>query len=77
MNTRTILHNIARLALVGALALFALAFLELAAGLFDTSLIRGAYAAGRLIELAAALLLPVIAITMREIRDALQANQPT
>lgn len=77
MNIPTILHNIARLALVGALALFALAFLELAAGLFDKSLIRNVYAAGRLIEMAAALLVPAIAITLREIRDALQAEETT
>ena len=77
MNIPSILHNIARLALVGALALFALAFLELAAGLFEISLIRDAYAAGRLIEMGAALLVPAIAITLREIRDALQAKEGT
>lgn len=76
MTITIILHNISRVVFAGALTLSGLAFLELAANwLAHVSLIGNSYAAGRLIELAAALLILVIAITLREIRDELRASR--
>jgi hypothetical protein len=57
-----------------ALAILALGFVELAAGLFGTSVLSGGYTAGRMIEVSAALVVFVIAVLLRQIRDAL-ANQ--
>ncbi len=75
MTIQTCMHYVARSVFVGALAAILLAFMELLAQLADTSLIANLYPPGRLIELAAALLVLVIAITLREIRDELQAGR--
>lgn len=74
MTIQTILHQLSRVTLVGSAAAIILAFLELAAQFVGISLIANLYSAGRLIELAAALLVLVIAITLREIRDLLAAS---
>ena len=76
MNKHDILHNSARIVFIGASAAILLAFLELGAQFFGTSLIGNLYPSGRIIELAAALLVLVIAITLREIRDELRAGRP-
>ncbi len=76
MTIQTFLHYVARLVFVSAIAAILLAFLELVAQLGNTSLIANLYPPGRLIELAAALLVLVIAITLREIRDELRARRP-
>ena len=76
MNKHDILHNSARIVFIGASAAILLAFLELGAQFFGTSLIGNLYPPGRIIELAAALLVLVIAITLREIRDELRAGRP-
>ena len=76
MSVDLFLHNLARVVFVGAVAALFLAFVELAAQRVGTSVVAGSYAPGRIIELAAALLVLVIAITLREIRDALKANGP-
>lgn len=62
-------------------ACFWLAFLALAAGLLEWlvqlagfSLVGRLYSAGRLLELAAALLVFVIAVTLREIVIELRSN---
>ena len=75
MTLQDLLHNLARVLLVGASAGILLAFLELIAQFFATSLIGEAYPPGRLLELSATLLVFVIAVFLREIRDALRAKQ--
>ena len=75
MNIQSLLHNVARLAFLGASATIALAFLELVAQILGASLIGEMYSSGRLLELAAALLVFVIAVELREIRDELRANR--
>ncbi len=54
-----------------ALAMLAFGFLEIAANLLGFSVLRGLYTAGRLVELSAALVIFVIAILLRQIRDVL------
>jgi hypothetical protein len=54
-----------------ALAMLAVGFVEIAANLFGSSVLRGLYTGGRLIEVSAALLVFVVAILLRQIRDAL------
>lgn len=54
-----------------ALAMLALGFLEIAANLLGFSVLRGVYTAGRLVELSAALVVFVMAVLLRQIRDAL------
>ena len=76
MDKQRILHTSAQVVFIGASAAIFLAFLELGAQFFGASLIRNLYPPGRIIELAAALLIPVIAITLREIRDELRAGRP-
>lgn len=74
MTIKTILHQLSRVTLVGSAGAIILAFLELAAQFVGISLIANMYSPGRLIELAAALLVLVIAITLYEIRDLLAAS---
>ena len=76
MDKQSILHTSAQVVFIGASAAIVLAFLELGVQFFGTSLIGNLYSAGRIIELAAALLVLVIAIVLREIRDVLRAGRP-
>lgn len=76
MTIQTLLTYFSRILFFGASAAVVLAFGELLVGVAGVSLIANAYPAGRLIELAAALMVVVIAITLREIRDEMRANQP-
>ncbi|MCH9004546.1 MAG: hypothetical protein IH838_04555 [Proteobacteria bacterium] len=76
MDKQSILHTSAQVIFVGASAAIVLAFLELGVQFFGTSLIGSLYPPGRIIELAAALLVLVIAIVLREIRDVLRAGRP-
>lgn len=75
MAIQTFLHNLARLVLFGAIATNLLAFAELILQFAGISLIGKVYTPGRLIELAAALLVLVIAILLFEIRDELRAKR--
>ena len=66
-----ILYKIfSRLLFFAALALLGLAFVELVVNLFHFSIIPNRLSAGRLIEMAAALTVFVIAVLLRQIRDA-------
>lgn len=69
MNIQTTLNYLSQILFFGATAGILLAFAELLAGAAGFSLIANTYPAGRLIELSAALLVFVIAVTLREIRD--------
>ena len=76
MNMQSLLHNSARLAFLGASAAIVLVFLELIAQFMGMSLIGKMYSLGRILELAATLLVFVIAVTLREVRDGRSADRP-
>ena len=57
-----------------ALAILAVGFIELAANLFGSSVLTGGHTAGRLIEVSAALVVFVIAVLLRQIRNALTSQ---
>jgi hypothetical protein len=71
---QTLLHNTARLAFLGAATAMALVLLELVGQFIGFSLTGKMYSLGRIMELAATLLVFVIVVILREIRDALRAN---
>lgn len=73
MNIELLYRILSRIFFFSALALMGVAFLELAANLFGLSLFEGRYGAGRLIELAGALLIFVITLLLRQIRDSLKS----
>jgi len=69
MNMTTIFHLFARLFFFLALGMLSVAIIEILLNFFDYTLLRGVYSAGRLIELSAALLVFVITVLLRQIRD--------
>lgn len=71
MNIDIFYKTFARVLFFFALAILAVGFIELAANLFGSSVLTGGYTAGRLIEVSAALVVFVIAVLLRQIRDAL------
>ncbi len=71
MNIGNLYKIFARSLFFVALAILAVGFFEMAANLFGYTVLRGAYTTGRLVELSAALLIFVIAVLLRQIRDAL------
>ncbi len=74
MDFDTISKYLARTLFLFAAAAIAFAFLEWIAEFFDYSLTE-AYSAGRVLELAATLLVFVIAVLLRQIRNELRAKQ--
>lgn len=72
MNYGTFASALARIFIVGAFLLVLLATVEYLSNLFGYTVLRHAYSAGRLIELAAALTVIVIALLLRQIRDELR-----
>jgi hypothetical protein len=75
MNLESFYHLFARLFFFGALALLVLAVAEAVLNLLGYTILRESYSAGRLMELAATLLVFVITILLRQIRDALKATR--
>ena len=69
MNMTLIIHLFARLFFFVALGLLSLAIIEILANFLDYTVLRGSYSAGRSIELSAALLVFVITVLLRQIRD--------
>ena len=69
MNMTMIFHLFARLFFFLALGMLGVAIIEIFLNFFDYTILRGVYSAGRLIELSAALLVFVIAVLLRQIRD--------
>lgn len=69
MNMTLIYHLFARLFFFLALSLLGVAFIELVLNFSDYTILRGLYTAGRLIEVSAALLVFVIVVLLRQIRD--------
>ena len=79
MNIDIFYKTLARALFFFALAILAVGFVELAANLFGSSVLTGGYTAGRLIEVSAALVIFVVAVLLRQIRDALTSqgsNEP-
>lgn len=72
MNYDTFASTVSRLFVTGALALITIASVEYIANLLGYTLLRHMYSAGRLIELAAALAVIVIALLLRQIREELR-----
>ena len=73
MNIDKISSVIARLFFAGALLLLALAVWERFANAVGYTVIRGAFTASRLIELAVILVIFVIALLLRQIREGLKS----
>lgn len=61
-----------RLFFAAALVLLALAVVEKVANVMGYTILRGAFTAGRLLELSAPLVIFVIALLLRQVREELQ-----
>lgn len=72
MNLESIYHWFARLFFFIGLALLGAAVLEAVMNQLGYTILRGYYSKGRLVELAATLLVFVITILLRQIRDELK-----
>jgi len=75
MNFDFVYKYVARALFIVASAIITVAFLELIASYFGSSITGMMYQSGRLLELAAALLVFVIAVLLRQIRDELRTGQ--
>ena len=75
MDKRSILHTSARIVFIGAAAAIFLAFIEWGAQFFGTSLIGHTYAAGRILELSATLLIYVLTVLVWEVLAELKSPQ--
>ncbi len=62
-------------AFFGAFALAAIAVFEYVVQLFGYTLLRGTYKPGRLVEFAAILLIFVIALLLRSVREELRSSR--
>ena len=60
---------VSRLLFFGAFCLLGLALFEQASNLLGMTILRGTYSSGRLMELACVLLVFVITLLLRQIRD--------
>ena len=72
MNVDNLYKIFSRFLFFLALAMLAVAFIEMAVSLLGYSVLSGLYSTGRLIELSAALLIFVITVLLRQIRDTLK-----
>ncbi len=77
MNMTLIYRLFGRLFFFLAFGLLGIAIIEFLLNLMDYTILRGAYSAGRLLEMSAALLVFVITVLLRQIRDGStgQSNQ--
>jgi hypothetical protein len=75
MNLEFVYKHFSRTLFMIASVAIAVAFLEWIGDLVGFSLIGEMYTAGRLVELAAALLVFVVAVLLRQIRDELRTGQ--
>lgn len=73
MNLEALYHWFARLFFFAGLGLLGLAFLEAVVNFAGYTILRGYYTKGRLMELAATLLVFVITVLLRQIRDELKS----
>jgi hypothetical protein len=75
MNLEFVYKHFARILFIIASVAIAIAFLEWIGDFVGFSLVGEMYTAGRLVELAAALLVFVVAVLLRQIRDELRTGQ--
>jgi hypothetical protein len=75
VSTESLYHLFSRVFFFTALATLALVVAELLANLAGYTILRDVYSKGRLLELAAILLVFVIAVLLRQIRDELKAGR--
>jgi hypothetical protein len=75
MNFESIYEYVARTLFIIASAVIAVAFLERIGEFFGFSILGEMYQAGRLLELAATLLVFVIAVLLRQVRDELRTGR--
>ena len=75
MNLEFVYKHFARTLFIIASVAIAVAFLEWLGDFVGFSLIGEMYTAGRLLELAAALLVFVVAVLLRQIRDERRTGQ--
>jgi len=71
MNFDKLSSAVSRLLFFMAFGLMGLAVLETVARLFGYTILRGVYTSGRLMELAAVLMVFVISLLLRQVRQAL------
>ena len=64
-----------RLFFIAALVLLALAVLERAAHVIGLTILQGTYTAGRMLEFSALLVIFVIALLLRQIREELRKDK--
>jgi hypothetical protein len=74
MNYDKLASLVSRVLVLGAFVLLALGVIEGAANVFGYTILREAHKPSRLIELAAALTVIVIALLLRQIRDQLRKS---
>ena len=72
MNIDNIYSLLARLFFIGALALFAVVIAEVVMNVLNYTILPGAYTTPRLLEGIVVLLVFVISILLRQVRDALR-----
>jgi hypothetical protein len=72
MNSEKINSVVSRLFFAGSFLMLATAVFEKLANLSGYTIVRGTYEPSRLLELAAILLLFVIAMLLRQVREALR-----
>jgi len=75
MSLDGITSLVSRLATVVAVVFVGLAGLELLANLFNQTILRQIYTPGRLLEFAAILILFVIAVLLRQLRNEVRASR--
>lgn len=69
-----ILSGTMRALFIIAFGMLAMAIAEALANAFGYTIMRGTYSAGRLLELASAFLIFVVALLLRQIRDQLKGS---
>ena len=75
MDLDRLISLIARGSTAVAALLVTLAVAEWVANFFQYTILRGTYAPGRLLEFAAIVLLFVITVMLRQVRDAVRAGR--
>ena len=74
MNGDQMFSMLSRLMFGAALILLALAILERASVLFGYTILRGGFTGGQLLEIASVLVMFVIALLLRQVRDGLKSK---
>jgi hypothetical protein len=74
MNIDQVISVVCRILFVGGFALFALGVLERLSFALGYTIMRGAFTGGKLIEIGAIVVVFVIALLLRQIREELKAT---